>query len=65
MAKKVEHKHELVENPQALAEKLAGAETWMERHPKTTTTVFVALLLVVGGYFGYQYYKNSQEGDAQ
>ena len=65
MAKKVEHKHELVENPQALAEKLASAETWMERHPKTTTTLFVSLLLIVGGYFGYQYYKNSQEGDAQ
>ena len=65
MAKKVEHKHELVENPQALAEKLKGAETWMERHPKTTMGLLVALLLLVGGYFGYQYYKTNQEADAQ
>jgi tetratricopeptide (TPR) repeat protein len=65
MAKKVEHKHELVENPQALAEKLHGAETWMERHPKTTVGVLAAILLIVGGYFGYQYYKDNQEAEAQ
>jgi TolA-binding protein len=65
MAKKVEHKHELVENPQALAEKLEGAETWMERHPKTTTSILVVVLLIAGGYFGFHYYKNSQEIDAQ
>jgi len=65
MAKKVEHKHELVENPQALAEKLHGAETWMERHPKTTIGVLVALVLLVGGYFGFQYFKDNQESEAQ
>lgn len=65
MAKKVEHKHELVENPQALAEKLHGAETWMERHPKTTISVLVAIVLLVGGYFGFQYYKDNQEAEAQ
>lgn len=65
MAKKVEHKHELVENPQALAEKLHGAETWVERHPKTGLGILAAIILIVGGYFGYQYYKDSQEGEAQ
>lgn len=65
MAKKVEHKHELVENPQALAEKLQGAETWIERHPKTGIGILAAIILIVGGYFGYQYYKDSQEGEAQ
>ena len=65
MAKKVEHKHELVENPQALAEKLQGAETWVERHPKTGLGILAAIILIVGGYFGYQYYKDSQEGEAQ
>lgn len=65
MAKKVEHKHELVENPQALAEKLHGAETWVERHPKTSIGILVAVLLLVGGFFGFQYYKNNQEADAQ
>ena len=65
MAKKVEHKHELVENPQALAEKLQGAETWMERHPKTAIGIVAAIVLIVGGYFGFQYYKDSQESEAQ
>lgn len=65
MAKKVEHKHELVENPQALADKVQGAETWMERNPKTIIGIFIAVLLIVGGYFGYYYYKDSQEGEAQ
>lgn len=65
MAKKVEHKHELVENPQALAEKLQGAETWIERNPKTTIGILVAVLLLVGGYVGYQYYKENLEAEAQ
>ena len=65
MAKKVEHKHELLENPQALADKLQGAETWAERHPKTVIAISAAIALIVGGYFGFQYYKDSQEKEAQ
>jgi len=65
MAKKVEHKHELLENPEALADKLQGAETWAERHPKTVIGVSVLIALIVGGYFAFQYFKNSKEADAQ
>ena len=65
MAKKVEHKHELVENPQALAERLQGAETWMERHPKTAIGILAAIVLIVGGFFGFRYYKDNQELEAQ
>jgi tetratricopeptide (TPR) repeat protein len=66
MAKKVEeHKHELLENPQALADKLQGAETWAEKHPKTVIGISVAIALIIGGYFGFQYYKDSQEKEAQ
>ena len=65
MAKKVEHKHELVENPQALAEKLHGAENWMERNPKTAVGIVIAIVLIVAGYFGFQYYKSNQEAEAQ
>jgi tetratricopeptide (TPR) repeat protein len=65
MAKKVEHKHELVENPDALAEKLHGAESWIERNPKTVIAILAGILLLVGAYFGYQYYKDNQEAEAQ
>lgn len=65
MAKKVEHKHELVENPEAIAEKLQSAETWLERNPKPAIGIVVAIVLLVGGYFGFQYYKDNQEAAAQ
>jgi len=65
MAKKVVHKHDLVEDPEALAKKLHGAETWMERHPNATIGIMTIVLLIVGGYFGFQYFKDNQEADAQ
>jgi len=65
MAKKVEHKHELLENPQALADTLQGAETWAERHPKIIISVSVVIALIVGGYFAFRYYKEGKELEAQ
>lgn len=65
MAKKEEHKHELLENPEALKEKLAGAENWMESNPKIVFGFAAAILLIVGGYFGFNYYKGSQNVLAQ
>jgi tetratricopeptide (TPR) repeat protein len=65
MAKKEEHKHELLENPEALKEKLAGAETWLETNPKVVIGVGLAILLIVGGYFGFRFYKDSQNKLAQ
>ena len=65
MAKKTEHQNELLENPAALAEKLEGAESWIEKHPKTITGVVSVLLLLVAGYFGFNYYKDSQNTEAQ
>lgn len=65
MAKKEEHKHELLENPEALKEKLVGAETWLESNPKIVIGLAAVVLLIAGGYFGFQYYKNSQDKLAQ
>jgi TolA-binding protein len=65
MAKKEEHKHELLENPEALKEKLAGAENWLESNPKIVVGAALAILLIVGGYFGFQFYRNSQNEQAQ
>jgi tetratricopeptide (TPR) repeat protein len=65
MAKKVEHRNEILENPEALAEKLQGAETWLERHPKTVVGVAAVIALIVGGYFGFRYYIDNQNAEAQ
>ena len=65
MAKKEEHKHELLENPEALKEKLGGAEKWMEQNPKVVIGLTAAILLIVGGYFGFDYYKKTQNAEAQ
>ena len=65
MGKNVEHQNELLENPAALAEKLEGAESWIEKHPKTITGIVGVLLLLVAGYFGFNYYKDSQNAEGQ
>lgn len=63
MAKKNEK--ELLENPEVLAEKLEGAEHWLEENSKLVMAVVGALLLLVAGYFGFNYYKSSQDAEAQ
>lgn len=65
MAKKKENKNELLENPAALAERLEGAENWMEQNPKVIFSIVGVLLLAIGGYFGFNYYKKSQDAEAQ
>lgn len=65
MAKKEEHKHELLENPEALKEKLVGAETWVESNSKVVIGIGAVILLIVAGYLGFTWYKNSQNTQAQ
>ncbi|HKZ38288.1 MAG TPA: tetratricopeptide repeat protein [Chryseolinea sp.] len=65
MAKKEEHRHELLENPEALKEKLVGAEHWLERHPKIIVGIAAGILILVGGYFAFNYYKDNQNTLAQ
>ncbi len=64
MAKKEESK-ELLENPEIIAEKLEGAEHWIEQNPKIVFGILGALILVVGGYFGFRYWVGTQEEQAQ
>lgn len=65
MAKKEEHKHELLENPEAIKDRLIGAENWIESNPKTVVGIAVAILLAVGGYFVFHWYKSTQNVEAQ
>lgn len=63
--KKAEKKHDLVENPEAIADRLQDAENWIEQNPKTVIGIVSAIVLLVAGYFGFQYYKGTQEAEAQ
>jgi len=63
MAKK-ENK-DLLENPDVIKEKLVGVEHWVEQNPKIIFGVLGAIVLLVGGYFGYRYWINSQDDLAQ
>jgi len=64
MAKKDENK-DLLENPEVIKEKLEGVEYWFEQNPKTVIGITAALLLVIGGFFGYRYYMGGQDAQAQ
>ncbi len=64
MAKKQDKKDPL-ENPEVIAEKVEGVEHWIEENPKVVFGVLGALVIIVGGYFGFRYYINSQEDIAQ
>ena len=64
MGKKEENK-ELLESPEVLAEKLEGLEHWVERNPAVVISIVAALVLVIGGYFGYRYYIDGQDEQAQ
>lgn len=64
MAKKQENK-DLLENPELLAEKVEGVEHWVEENPKIVFGVLGALVLIVGGFFGFRYYIGTQEQVAQ
>jgi tetratricopeptide (TPR) repeat protein len=65
MAKKEEHKNDLLEKPEVLASKLEDAENWVEKHSKTAIGIAVAIALAVSGYFGFSYYKANQNELAQ
>lgn len=60
-----EEKKDILENSEALQEKVIGVEHWIESNPKIVFGVAGALLLLVGGYFGYQYYVGNQDAQAQ
>ena len=64
MAKKEENK-DLLENPEAIKDKVVGLEHWVEENPKVILGVVAALVILVGGFFGYRYYLDSQNAQAQ
>lgn len=64
MSKK-EEKKEVLESAEVLQEKFVSIEHWIESNPKVVLGVIGALVLVIGGYFGYSFYIDSKEDEAQ
>jgi TolA-binding protein len=67
MAKQKEEKksEDLLQSSEALQEKVMGVEHWIESNPKIVLGVLGVLILAVGGFFGYRYYNNTQNEEAQ
>jgi tetratricopeptide (TPR) repeat protein len=64
MAKQEEPKS-IIENQELLQEKVEGLEQWVERNPKIILGVVGVLVLIVGGYFGFRYWVDSRDAEAQ
>jgi len=62
---KIKKEKSVLENPDALADKLDVAEEFISNNKKTAGIVFGALVVIVGGIFGYNFYMNSQNKEAQ
>ena len=69
--KKVQEEHHpdanaLLENPDALRDTLtSGTEDFVKKNAALLTGVAVGIALIIGGFFGYRYYKSSQNDTAQ
>ena len=67
--KKVREEHhdasELLESSEALRERISGTEDFVKKNAGLLTGIFVAIALIIGGFFGYRYYMDSQNDAAQ
>jgi tetratricopeptide (TPR) repeat protein len=64
MAKKEENTS-VIENQEELQKKVMGFEQWIEHNPKVIFGIVGVLFLAVAGYFGFNFYKKSQDTEAQ
>lgn len=51
---------DLLESSEALQEKVVGVEHWIESNPKIVLGFIGALILGVGGYFGFKYWRDAR-----
>lgn len=64
MAKQEEPKS-IIENQELLQEKVAGVEQWVEKNPKIILGIVGILVLIAGSYFGFKYWVDSRDVEAQ
>lgn len=57
--------NELLENPDALRERISGTEDFVKKNAGLLGGLALAIALLIGGFFGYRYYLDSQNDTAQ
>ena len=56
---------EILENPEVLAAELSRVEEFLESHKTFTVGVTLLIALGIAGFFGFRYYKNNLDQEAQ
>jgi tetratricopeptide (TPR) repeat protein len=56
---------DLLENPEVIQEKLVGIERWIENNPKLIIGIVGVVVLAAAGVFGFRYYVDNQDVEAQ
>jgi TolA-binding protein len=67
-SKKKEEGHggsEYIENPEALREQLSKSEQFLEEHKGIVLGVAGAIAVIIAGFFGWKYYQDSRNEEAQ
>lgn len=59
------HASDILENPEALAGQISKTEEFVAEHKVLVFGAVGVLALLVAGFFGFKYYKNSQDAQAQ
>lgn len=58
-------KESAFENPEVIIDKFVDVESYVEKHTKTIGLAVLAIALVIGGYFGYRWWTQTQDEEAQ
>jgi len=56
---------EIIESPEALQQEVSKLTGFFEKNKSTTLGAGIVLIALVAGFFGYQWYKNSQDVEGE
>ena len=56
---------EMIESPEALQQEVSKVTGFFEENKSTTLGAGIVLIALVAGFFGYQWYKNSQDVEGE
>ena len=56
---------EMIESPEALQHEVSKVTGFFEENKSTTLGAGIVLIALVAGFFGFQWYKNSQDVEGE